>query len=155
MPRFRFQLQALLDFRIRKEDELKRRLGELENIMHAEQETLAELERSRQEAAARYEELESSDVDLERARLYRGFYRWLSSRIEDQQQVISELEDEMKIQRDRVVEAMRERKVVQSLRDSQFERFRLDELRREQAFLDDLATSRHVSTQLREDPETA
>jgi len=148
-------LQALLDFRIRKEDELKRRLGELENIMHAEQETLAELERSRQEAAARYEELESSDVDLERARLYRGFYRWLSSRIEDQQQVISELEDEMKIQRDRVVEAMRERKVVQSLRDSQFERFRLDELRREQAFLDDLATSRHVSTQLREDPETA
>lgn len=155
MPRFRFQLQALLDFRIRKEDELKRRLGELEKIMHAEQETLAELERSRQEAAARYEELESSDVDLERARLYRGFYRWLSSRIEDQQQVISELEDEMKIQRDRVVEAMRERKVVQSLRDSQFERFRLDELRREQAFLDDLATSRHVSTQLREDPETA
>jgi len=155
VPRFRFQLQALLDFRIRKEDELKRRLGELENIMHAEQETLAELERSRQEAAARYEELESSDVDLERARLYRGFYRWLSSRIEDQQQVISELEDEMKIQRDRVVEAMRERKVVQSLRDSQFERFRLDELRREQAFLDDLATSRHVSTQLREDPETA
>lgn len=155
MPRFRFQLQALLDFRIRKEDELKRRLGELENIMHAEQETLAELERSRQEAAARYEELESSDVDLERARLYRGFYRWLSSRIEDQQQVISELEDEMKIQRDRVVEAMRERKVVQSLRDSQFERFRLDELRREQALLDDLATSRHVSTQLREDPETA
>jgi flagellar FliJ protein len=148
-------LQALLDFRIRKEDELKRRLGELEKIMHAEQETLAELERSRQEAAARYEELESSDVDLERARLYRGFYRWLSSRIEDQQQVISELEDEMKIQRDRVVEAMRERKVVQSLRDSQFERFRLDELRREQAFLDDLATSRHVSTQLREDPETA
>ena len=88
MPRFRFQLQALLDFRIRKEDELKRRLGELEKIMHAEQETLAELERSRQEAAARYEELESSDVDLERARLYRGFYRWLSSRIEDQQQVI-------------------------------------------------------------------
>lgn len=155
MPRFRFQLQALLDFRIRKEDELKRRLGELEKIMHAEQETLAELERSRQEAAARYEELESSDVDLERARLYRGFYRWLSSRIEDQQQVISELEDEMKIQRDRVVEAMRERKVVQSLRDSQFERFRLDELRREQALLDDLATSRHVSTQLREDPETA
>ena len=27
MPRFRFQLQALLDFRVRREDELKRRLS--------------------------------------------------------------------------------------------------------------------------------
>lgn len=155
MPRFRFQLQALLDFRIRKEDELKRRLGELERMIQTEQETLAKLERSLQEAGARCDELESSDLDMERARLYRGFYTWLSSRIEDQQQVIAELEEELQSQRDRVVEAMRERKIVQSLRDSQFEQFRLDELRREQAFLDDLATSRHVSTQLRESPETA
>lgn len=155
MPRFRFQLQALLDFRVRREDELKRRLGELERVIQAEQETLMELERSLREAAASYEELESSDVDLERARLYRGFYRWLCSRIEDQQEVIAELKEEMKAQRNRVVEAMRERKIVQSLRDNQFEQFRLDELRREQAFLDDIAISRHVYSQLCEDPETA
>jgi flagellar FliJ protein len=155
VSRFRFQLQALLDFRTRKEDELRRGLGELERIMQAEQETLLELERDLQEAAAHYDEPESNDVDLERAKLYRGYYRWLCCRIEDQQQVISELEEELRAQRDKVVEAMRDRKVVQSLRDSQFERFRLDELRKEQAFLDDLATSRHVCTQQREGPETA
>ena len=70
MPRFRFQLQALLDFRIRKEDELKRRLGELEKSCTQNRRrwrSWSGVVRKLQ----RYEELESSDVDLERQALPR------------------------------------------------------------------------------------
>lgn len=155
MSQFRFRLQTLLDFRVRKEDELKRGLAEIQKAILREQRALEELERGRQEAATRYSELAASALDVEREQLFRIFYSKLCLRIEDKQTAISELNEELDAQRDRVVEAMRERKTVQSLRDKQLEQFQLGELRKEQAFLDDIATTRYVANQLTEGTESA
>lgn len=148
MSQFRFRLQALLDYRQRREDDLRRRLGELERLMQREQNTLADLERGRREVAATYTSLEESAFDVEKAQLLRSYYSLLSEQIDRQQHVIAELGEALSAQRGKVVKAMRERKIVQNLRDRHLEQFNIEELRKEQALLDDLATSRYVNNQV-------
>lgn len=148
MPRFQFHLQTLLDYRIRREDALKRRLAEIESALLREQQALEELEQARRTAVSYYNQLAPEVVDVEEERLFRSFYARLCSQIEDKQKVISDLNEEFNAQLERVVEAMRERKTVQSLRDKQFEQFKLGELKREQAFLDDIATTQFVASQV-------
>lgn len=155
MARFRFRLQTLLDHRLRKEDELKRGLGEIQRAIMREQQALEQLERGLREAAARHAQFSAETVDVEKEQLFRNFYSYLCLRIEDKQETICELNEKLDAQRDRVVEAMRERKTVESLRDRKFEEFRLNELRKEQAFLDDLATTRYVVNHLIEGSESA
>lgn len=155
MSQFRFRLQALLDFRLRREDDLKRRLGELESVMLREQNALIELESGRRQVAASYSSLDEHALDVDKAQLLRSYYSLLSEQIERQQQTIAQLKEELSAQRGRVVKAMHERKIVQNLRDRHLEQFNVEELRKEQALLDDLATSRYVSDQVIEGPETA
>lgn len=148
MSRFQFHLQTLLDYRIRREDALKRRLAEIESALLREQQALEELEQARRTAVSYYNQLALEVVDVEEERLFRSFYARLCSQIEDKRKVISDLNEELNAQLERVVEAMRERKTVQSLRDKQFEQFKLGELKREQAFLDDIATTQFVASQV-------
>lgn len=155
MARFRFRLQTLLDHRLRKEDELKRGLGEIQRAIMREQQALEQLERGLREAAARHAQFAAETVDVEKEQLFRNFYSYLCLRIEDKQETICELNEKLDAQRDCAVEAMRERKTVESLRDRKFEEFRLNELRKEQAFLDDLATTRYVVNHLIEGSESA
>jgi len=148
VSRFQFHLQTLLDYRIRREDALKRRLAEIESALLREQQALEELEQARRTAVSYYNQLALEVVDVEEERLFRSFYARLCSQIEDKRKVISDLNEELNAQLERVVEAMRERKTVQSLRDKQFEQFKLGELKREQAFLDDIATTQFVASQV-------
>jgi flagellar protein FliJ len=142
MKRFRFNLQRVLDYRKTMEDML---LGELGAIRAEYERESARLE-DMSMASCRYSlELKRhlADGDPDEIRLAYGYLEHLGEQMAAQQEMLRGISRKKEQKTTEVVEASRDRKVMERLKDYKVIEHRQDAEREQQKFLDDVASIRH------------
>lgn len=136
---YTFRLQKVLDWRLQLEEEQNRRLG------HAYRETAAakgELDRLKEyldKLQGEYSSCQAEQVDVPGALLAADFLSCLSSRLTEQRQLVEQCEKLLAEQVRLAEKALQERKVMDTLREKDFTRYRLEAEALEQRLTDEAA----------------
>lgn len=145
MKRFKFRLQTLLDQRLAHENELLRELSILRNEEINELSILRSLEnRSTRAFDHLSEKLNSANINPQELSRIDDFARGTLDDIEVQKMTIEEVRKRIIGKRNEVIEAMKERKVLDTLKDKQETAHKLVEARAEQNQLDEMSSLRYA-----------
>ncbi len=150
MKKFAFRLQRLLDIREAREKEIKNELAALLNIQNMERMKQEEY-RNRMDAEQRKfnEKLRAGKFSYLDSMMYERFIEFGNKVIQAAQERIDGMEYEISKVRERLVEASRERKVVERLKERKYEEF-MYEYNREVAKENDDANQKMYIRRLRQ-----
>jgi flagellar FliJ protein len=81
-------------------------------------------------------------IDVNRLALGDNYLRYLKARLARQREVVAQRQTEVEEARRRLFEAMKERKVLEKLKDKKYAQYQYEQNRLEQAMLDDLAAKK-------------
>ncbi|MCK5380841.1 MAG: flagellar export protein FliJ [Candidatus Latescibacteria bacterium] len=139
MKQFSFRLQKVMDLRKQKE---RLRQQELAASTRQEKTQRAEVTR-REESRLQYGEQIVADShsggDLSKTRLYRAYQDRLSKEIVEEGLTLQKLEKKTRRSRDILLEASRERKTMESLKERSFTEYQKMERREDQILTDETA----------------
>jgi flagellar FliJ protein len=144
MRRFVFSLQKVLEYRQRLEEQAIRAFAEAQAQLMHEQAVLHKLLIEREECLRRSHRRQHLSVEL--LAVEQTYLSALEERIEQQRQRVAEAEKVLEEKRQALIEAQRERKTLERLREKQYEEWRQEWLRTEQKALDELANVRAVTS---------
>jgi flagellar protein FliJ len=137
-----FRLQRVLGYRRQHEEECEHTLRQVQ-LLHQQEAT--RLEALQAEAQAQEEQLEKAQgLALSPAQLqsWQRYHQVLSQHIAAQQDVVAQAAQGVEEQRQQLLVARQETKVIEKLRDKAQRRALLEHTRREQQLLDELALMR-------------
>ncbi|MCS6831648.1 MAG: flagellar export protein FliJ [Armatimonadota bacterium] len=142
MRRFEFSLQKVLDYRQRVEEQAIRAFAEAQAHLIRERAMLHQLLIEREECLRRSQRRQQLAIEL--LDIEQTYLSALEGRIEAQRERVAQAEKVLQKKREALIEAQRERKVLERLREKHYEQWRQEMLHSEQKSLDDLATVRAV-----------
>lgn len=141
MARFRFRLEPVLNYRSALEEKAKEELAGSLARYQREKQVLEQLE---EDLSAHTRPVACGKVDLTQLTMLESYQRYLEMQLEKQAARVRAAEETVAKCRRKLEQKMRERKVVEVLKDKQYHEFLYQEEREEQKFLDDIATVRFV-----------
>ena len=144
MKRFSFRFQRLLELKQRKEDQRKAELGEVMAIFNRELDQIASLKRSfgsyrRASLALPDQRLDASLLGINASYLLR-----LQREIGEQQEHIDRIESMVEDKRGKLLEATRERRVYEILKERAEEEHKRETMRQERIQLDEIGEQLYV-----------
>ncbi|MBV8727406.1 MAG: flagellar export protein FliJ [Candidatus Eremiobacteraeota bacterium] len=142
MKRFRFALQPVLDHRHRIEEERQQELAVLKRALNEETVRLAALHNEFRTYSNRLRR-EHSAMNVEDLRLHYAHLEFLDRAITEQEAVVAQKKVEHEAGRVRLVEASRDKKALEKLRERRREAHMLEQDRAEQRELDDANSRRY------------
>ncbi len=141
--RFKFKLEKVLELRKRKEQEREKELADLKELLMREETFLEELK----EEAARTSEIMHSlqeavqeKLDMKELVRYYDYLEKVREKISDQIAQIRRVIADIEKKRQQLVEASKERKIMEKLKDNQYRKFKQTLETIERRFLDELGT---------------
>lgn len=143
MACFRFSMQNILNMKEKLEDQAKNEFAQANARLLREQEKLEIIVARREEAReklklALYETLSVAEIRTrENAVEVLKFYAM------QQQLAVKRCEKEVEVAREKLSEAMKERKIFEKLREKAFDEFVFEENRKEQKEVDELMSYKH------------
>ena len=144
MRQFAYRFQRVLEIKERMEDARKAALGEVVSVLNREEETLRDLQdtRSRCLQAGRFQPeapVEAHLLDLQAAYLQR-----LKRECGEKQEQIRQVESVVEEKRKDLMEATKERRVFEILREQREETYKREQKRQERRLLDDVGTQLYL-----------
>ena len=140
---YRFNLQALLDYRKRIEEgfqiELSRIQKELENARQALLSSQQEKTRYEEELAER----EAREVNLPESVLYRDYLRGMRRKIKEQRDRVATIKIEFDKKQEELLEATKNKKVLEKVKEKHAEEFMHELQKKERAFDDEVGIRRY------------
>jgi flagellar FliJ protein len=148
MNKFKFKLETVLKVKIRMEDLRKIELREAE--LRQEKARL-ELCRWQDEVEANirlYREKFQQRIIPEEANNYHRYLTWLNRQVDMAMIKLQECQREVAECRQKLIEAAKEKKVLEKLKEKAYQAYRAEELSAEIKFLDELGTGRYIRNQI-------
>ncbi len=140
---FEFRYQRVLDVRNLEEDREKARFAEVQQRFHREKEKLGDLEQELQELLERESRSRSGRQKAGNIIEMRRYANLLEQKIEAQQQTVKKWKDKLEKQRRKLIKATQKRRVMETLKENDFEEYR-DEVQKEaQKVADEVATQQY------------
>ena len=140
---YKFRLQSILNLREYKETQCKEELG---RCMHR----LAQAEQLREmiisviaNSTSELQEITSSGKNLYLVEFYDNYIRYQNVLLTRQIQVVADCRKALAYARMQLIEAMKERKILNKLDDKLKERYMFEMDKREQAQMDEIALTRY------------
>jgi len=140
--KFKFRLRPVLERAQRREQQRQLELAHLQSELTANEELLRMLREERSVWLCQLLEYQQQSFDIEEVRRRRAHLDSLAEAINEQQAVVTDLRERVEEARAAVVAAMRERQMLENLRDRKHTEHLRDAHRLETKLLDDLATPR-------------
>lgn len=146
MPgRFRFRLEAVRKVRRQAQDAQQRAVaGILREIGQTEAGVRRLTEELRAEVGATRSAQSIQRLDLARIRGHQFHQTWLQGRVLEAQTELTQQRARLEQERAKLTEAARRLKVIEKLRERQWERFCIEERRAEQRESDEVANQLHL-----------
>lgn len=144
--RFIFRLQTVLEIKIKKEDDEKKKLGDLIAWQKQEEALLADMIAREQFTRSSLKEKQATGqwIEVEELKRIHYFLKKLASDIEAQKQKLIEIARRIEEQRMALLEAVKEKKTLETLKENQHEEW-VKEIEDEEAkVLDELATLKYA-----------
>lgn len=144
MKGFNFKLENILKVKQLREDLEKAQLATLQNRYQEEEKSLLNLQDCLLSYQCQLREKQTGVMTVEMFNLYRHYFNKTNQDISKQEEVLVNLELEVTKQRDELVERVKERKILENLKQKKYYEFRKIILNEEQLFLDEIATNNYV-----------
>lgn len=144
MKKFRFKLQTVLDQRQAKEDQVLAELGELRQEETRELARLAELRQRLEDALTSIEQALQRNASAEEISHCQDYAEVTVEDIKLQELTLEGVRNRVEAKRVELVEAIKERKVLETLRDKQEREYIATHEREEQNMLDEMASVRYA-----------
>ena len=143
MAKFKFKLQAVLTYRARKEDALKKELAELKIRHEQERQVLEALAQklTRTQEELKVKQLEELDTGC--ITLYHSYLAKVQEHLDLQALKVRELLALVCAMREKLIEASKEKRMMEKLYDKSHEEWQQQILKNEQNLIDEVATSRN------------
>lgn len=154
MKRFKFRLQRILDLRVAHEQSLQSELAVYLHRCQTEEERLSGLIQQLRYAKLdliRLQSVGAQGIELQECAVYIAA---LEEQVARQRAVVSNAHAAVEAKRAELVEASRERKALDRLREVKQERHRAEETRREQAAANEVAAARFTRGRIGLSPST-
>lgn len=144
--KFNFRLEKVLDLRKRKEQECEKQLANLKELLRREETFLEELKEEAARTGAKIGEVQNADKEALDMREILRYYDYLESvreKISAQILQIKKVIADIERKRKELIEASKERKVMEKLKDNQYQKFKENLETVERKFLDEIGTIRY------------
>ena len=142
MKKFKFKLETVLNVKEKKEEQLKHELLKLQALRIQEEQLLAEAKEKRAYISMEKSNENKKGTDIQSLIHFEQYLGVLLRKIDDTKKNIKVLEKKADIKREEVVEASREKKVFEKLKEKQFGEFLKVVNENEQKVLDEMAVSK-------------
>ena len=124
MAKFIFKLQSVLNLRKQKEDSIKNELANATRKLEAEKRKLSELETMLEDTVREFNE-KTKKTTVHELIEFNEYLSLLNSRIKTQKENVNNAAQYVDTVREELVKAVKERKILEKLRERQFEEFLL------------------------------
>ena len=136
---YKYTLEPVLSHRKTLEENLQKEMAVCKRLLANEKKRLWIFEKSRTNLLKEMQQKQQENITISEIILYLSFIEQLSKDLEKQKERVSEFENEMEQKREDLVEAMKNRKTLEKLRDKGLDAYRQDMMRKEQGFMDEMA----------------
>ena len=140
---FQFQFQSILDLKIRLEDLKKAKLGEVTEILNLEMEKLDILIKEKKNQFKLMKEKRDNGFTPSELVSYNNYMERLKKSISIQEIVVQKAREKVEAARIELVNAAKERKMFETLKEKKQEEYWEEYYRKEQITLDEIASYRH------------
>ncbi len=144
MAAFSFRLQKVLNYKQQVEDQKKQELFHLLKIFYEEEKVLHRLNELLLQTLSEFETKQEGDLDIQELLFYSAYIARVNREIEAQREKLVKLAHKIEKKRGEVIEASKERKILEQLREKKYKEFQRTEGRREQKFLDEIGNNAYV-----------
>ena len=143
MAKFIFSMQNILSMKEKIEEQEKAEYSQVMMRFNEEQDKLNELIERQSMAEVELKNTINEVLDVREIREKEDFLEIIKMYVKEQQLIVIACEEEVRQARDRLNEAMKERKIYEKLREKAFEEFIQEENKREQKEIDELVSYRY------------
>ncbi len=143
MARFRFPMQNILNMKEKLEEQAKNEYGQANARLLAEEKRLEQLNNRLEDARLQLKNVLREVLSMTEIHKRENAVVILKGYVKQQQLVVKRCEKEVEIAREKLTEAMKERKIFEKLREKAFDEFMKEEGRREQKEVDELMSYRY------------
>lgn len=148
MKKYKFRLQTVLDIKEKKLEQKQLELARIVDTLNKEVEIEKQLINEQNTLQSKIVEISSIDTpqSLFEIQNSRGYWGSLGTKIIAQREKIKNIEFFVQAKRNEVNEALKEKKVLENLKEKEQEKFYKEFLAYENRELDEIATVRYMST---------
>ena len=143
MAKFIFSMQNILSMKEKIEEQEKAEYSQVMMRFNEEQDKLNELIERQSMAEVELKNTINEVLDVREIREKEDFLEIIKMYVKEQQLIVIACEEEVRQARDRLNEAMKDRKIYEKLREKAFEEFIQEENKREQKEIDELVSYRY------------
>ena len=143
MAKFIFSMQNILSMKDKIEEQEKAEYSQVMMRFNEEQDKLNELIERQSMAEVELKNTINEVLDVREIREKEDFLEIIKMYVKEQQLIVIACEEEVRQARERLNEAMKERKIYEKLREKAFEEFIQEENKREQKEIDELVSYRY------------
>ncbi|MBI5183604.1 MAG: flagellar export protein FliJ [Nitrospinae bacterium] len=136
---FKFRLDGVLNYRRQIEDDLERGLADINRLLKVEKERLISYKDERGRYQREFYHKQVDGISIDEMRLYLDFLNGLDKTIQEQEKIVSLLFKRADLKREEVITAMKNRKILETIRTRRWDEYQQKEKRAEQALLDEIA----------------
>ena len=147
MNKFKFKLETVLKVKARIEDLRKLELREAESRRDKARLELFRWQKEIADHIRLYREKFQQRINPEEANNYHHYLTWLNRQADLAALQLREREKEVAERRQKLVEASKERKILEKLKEKAYQNYQAEQLRAEIQFLDELGTGRFIRDQ--------
>jgi len=147
MNKFKFKLETVLKVKARIEDLRKLELREAESRRDKARLELFRWQKEIADHIRLYREKFQQRINPEEANNYHRYLTWLNRQADLAALQLQEREKEVAERRQKLVEASKERKILEKLKEKAYQNYQAEQLRAEIQFLDELGTGRFIRDQ--------
>lgn len=143
MSKFDFRLQPVLDLKVQMEENLKNEFGKVTKKLEDEKKILNSIELDKEEQIDIFSTKLGSRVEVSKLRELNGYISLLGDKIEMQKENVNEASNIVDSTREKLLEAVKDRKIIDKLREKMFTEYSKQQLREEQKIIDEVVSFKH------------
>ena len=142
--KFNFRLQGVLDLFELKEELLQQDLAKLLSELLLEKNKLGILKDDYEYTREKLEEELAGQPDLKKISFINDYLRFLDLKIKDEKKIIKVMEEVNATKRKELEKAMKDKNVMDNLKERRYEEYKHDVSKQEQKVIDEIGTQRFL-----------
>lgn len=145
MAKFKYRLQNILNLKYKLEDRQKLILASVRLKLREEEEELEHLYQRKKEYEKAIREASKDKLDIDILKILRENYAIIDYYIMEQKKVVTRAESVVEYEEEKMISAMKERKIQEKLREKSLEKFKLEESHDENIVIDELVSYKYTT----------
>lgn len=144
MAKFVFKMQQLLNIKTQIEESIKNDLGKAVKEIEKQKKILKELQDKKRDYLKDIKEKMISGISVQKMKEFNAFISALENKIIYQKKVVNDVEIAADKIRERLVEIMKERKMLEKLKEKKLQEFKHEEQKKEELALGEVASYKYI-----------